>query len=888
MKKTYWTGPPELGNPDDVVELWVEPGDLSPIEQRKRRKKNEAASREKYLMIGFDTEFKTPDEPLTPEEIRMGFARSLILSYQFYAKTFDGVVWQGICCPEGDSRISLVDFMVFVIGMGARQHGVKSIPSKVYLVGHFTRADIPAFSDFNEINNLFSAVRNTFVSIDNSMDVNIPISDGTNALVKIYIRDTILLTPQSSKRLKQLGDLVGVEKVELSEDAATYRQIIRNMDKLRSEDWDLFKRYALTDAEICVKYIEKVMDEYNSVTGQFKVPITLTGIGIDLLEGKWKSAGIDRLAALGKEVVDDSYFDRRKNYFIKKKKEVNLPEVSHHVQFATDCYHGGRNEQFWFGPCFEDDWSDFDLSGAYPTAMSLIGMPDWSANYPSKNVDDFTPETLGYAYVEFEFPGDTRYPTMPVRTPNGLIFPLKGVTDCAAPEIYLAKQLGAKITIKHGIIVPCDLNNRIFQDFIKECGEKRLSKGKKTLEGLFWKEISNSTYGKTAQGLRDRRVYDLRDRTTASLPPSRITNAYFAAFITSYVRAVLGEIMNSIPRDKTVFSCTTDGFLSNMSDAQAEVVTSGVLCDLYRRQRKLLAGVDEVLEKKHQIRNPLGWRTRGQATLKPGKRKASDDSYHIVLAKGGIWLKPEIEDTDDQNEEIKDIFFGRYPTKSIKIASKTGLRDMVEYGADFVDKLVDKRLNMEYDWKRRPFGYKYSEKYEHIAFSTEPWATVDQFTLMRDTFEVVQRTTPSCIKSLDDFLNLSSYVETKTAAASKQINYVRAIDGDIQKLRQYLCYAFKNKAAGFDIYSLTNEEFAEKLTSNGIKCSKANVENGFKKSFEPNRVPPTDRVMNLLWGLKKHIFKSMDLNAFPMQIEKDGLMIKLAANNQCPFIEKVK
>jgi hypothetical protein len=159
---------------------------------------------------------------------------------------------------------------------------------------------------------------------------------------------------------------------------------------------------------------------------------------------------------------------------------------------------------------------------------------------------------------------------------------------------------------------------------------------------------------------------------------------------------------------------------------------------------------------------------------------------------------------------------------------------------------------------------------------------------MRDTFEGVQRTTPSCIKSLDDFLNLSSYVETKTAAASKQINYVRAIDGDIQKLRQYLCYAFKNKAAGFDIYSLTNEEFAEKLTSNGIKCSKANVENGFKKSFEPNRVPPTDRVMNLLWGLKKHIFKSMDLNAFPMPIEKDGLMIKLAANNQCPFIEKVK
>ena len=64
------------------------------------------------------------------------------------------------------------------------------------------------------------------------------------------------------------------------------------------------------------------------------------------------------------------------------------------------------------------------------------------------------------------------------------------MTDCAAPEIYLANALGAKLNIKHGIIVPTDLDTRIFEGFIKECGEKRLSKGKKTLQGLFWKEIT--------------------------------------------------------------------------------------------------------------------------------------------------------------------------------------------------------------------------------------------------------------------------------------------------------------------------------------------------------------------------------------------------------------
>ena len=178
---------------------------------------------------------------------------------------------------------------------------------------------------------------------------------------------------------------------------------------------------------------------------------------------------------------------------------------------------------------------------------------------------------------------------------------------------------------------------------------------------MFWKEISNSTYGKTAQGLKDRRVYDLRDRETKSLPHSRVTNAYYAAYITSFVRGVLGEIMNSIPKDKLVFSCTTDGFLSNMTDKEATKTTSGVLCGLYKRQRKLLANDDEILEKKHQIRNPLGWRTRGQATLIPGEDKGKGDSSHILLAKGGLWIRPEFEETQDQNDEILRHFFERTP-----------------------------------------------------------------------------------------------------------------------------------------------------------------------------------------------------------------------------------
>ena len=174
MRKQYWIGPPEHNKSSDQIEVWLESGDLAPYVKPPKN----SDIPDNFLIVGFDTEYKTPDSAVTGQQIKEGEAISEILSYQFYAKTIDGVVWQGICCPEKDQRLTLQEFMLFVLGSGARLHGLKSISSKIYLVGHFTRADIPAFADFAQINNQFSAVRNTFVSIDRHLDVDIPTEDG--------------------------------------------------------------------------------------------------------------------------------------------------------------------------------------------------------------------------------------------------------------------------------------------------------------------------------------------------------------------------------------------------------------------------------------------------------------------------------------------------------------------------------------------------------------------------------------------------------------------------------------------------------------------------------------------------------------------------------------
>ncbi|BEP55613.1 hypothetical protein GmRootV118_28570 [Variovorax sp. V118] len=602
--------PPEL-IPTPSQRIVRLPADAFPLSAAKGRKgsktKKTAQTHQPYLIIGFDTEFKTPDHMVTREEIVAGEAKYRVLSYQFHAKTSDGREWQGICCPAGTERMTLAAFVVFALGLGVEDHGYKDLPTKIYLVGHFTRADVPAFDDFSDLTANLSNVRNTFVSIDSSTALEVKHGDSVpDTKLQILFRDTLLLTPQASKSLKAIGELVGQAKLVLDPDPTKHKEMIRNMDRVRAENWPAFRAYALNDATICVRYIESVMAQFEEVTGSKKVPVTLTSIGIELLLKTWREKlQLNPLDVMGKEEVERSEYDKRLGYYVKRKEKVDIEQVRWRLDFVTECYHGGRNEQFWFGPAFEDEWTDFDLSSAYPTAMSLIGLPQWKETFEERDPSKFTATTLGFVYMDFEFPAETRFPTLPVRTAHGLVFPLKGTCYCSSPELVVALKLGAKVKIHHGVIVPTDPSVRIFGEFIEECLEHRKAAGSKTLPGLFWKEISNSTYGKTAQGLREKRVYDMRDKTSKLLPPSEITNPFFAAYITSFVRGILGEIVNSLDANTCVFSCTTDGFLSNATETEIGTAQQGVLCKLFEEARESLTGIGSVLEKKHAVRKPV-------------------------------------------------------------------------------------------------------------------------------------------------------------------------------------------------------------------------------------------------------------------------------------------
>lgn len=165
---------------------------------------------------------------------------------------------------------------------------------------------------------------------------------------------------------------------------------------------------------------------------------------------------------------------------------------------------------------------------------------------------------LGFAYVKFSFPTETLLPCLPVRNrDNGLIFPLTGFSYCTAPEIEVALNLGCEIVVKHGIVIPwLDGDDRLFEPFVKRIRELREDYqnegGDGCLNELYVKLLGNSLYGKTAQGLKAKNVFEAGSMKSVELPHSSITNAAIAAHTTGFIRAVLSELIACIPKHRTV------------------------------------------------------------------------------------------------------------------------------------------------------------------------------------------------------------------------------------------------------------------------------------------------------------------------------------------------
>ena len=108
----------------------------------------------RYLIIGFDTEYQRHSDEI---------ARTLnneVLSYQYCCTVIErdgdddlAPIWSGLLKPKGpevSDRLSLEEFLVSALTDGCSRFPDLKLPSTIYLVAHFTRADVPGFADFKD------------------------------------------------------------------------------------------------------------------------------------------------------------------------------------------------------------------------------------------------------------------------------------------------------------------------------------------------------------------------------------------------------------------------------------------------------------------------------------------------------------------------------------------------------------------------------------------------------------------------------------------------------------------------------------------------------------------------------------------------------------------
>nr|MBF4308172.1 hypothetical protein [Vibrio anguillarum] len=117
-------------------------------------------------------------------------------------------------------------------------------------------------------------------------------------------------------------------------------------------------------------------------------------------------------------------------------------------------------------------------------------------------------------------------------------------------ELEVAYNQGAEITVKQAFVIPWANDKRIFEPFMKWGRERRKSFDKGSFDEKLTKEMLNSCYGKLAQSLRPKTAFDIQAGYSKQLPPSTLTNPFFAAYTTGLARALLGEMLHSIPDDK--------------------------------------------------------------------------------------------------------------------------------------------------------------------------------------------------------------------------------------------------------------------------------------------------------------------------------------------------
>lgn len=780
------------------------------------------------LHIGFDTEYV-----FNPET-----RQNDILSYQSYVVLPDNTGISNIIYPpdsQKKSRLSFKEFLCQTITPLLETGVITKWPGIINIYAHFIRADIASFANFwSDYKILLKGIRGTVSSFKNRYGIDFDEQQERRVKTEqimfdkrtspprcsnVAFIDTLLITP-GGMGLAECGELLGLPKLTIP---APYS--ITNMREYLLGDRAGFEAYALRDAEIAVRYALQVRNFCARELMIDRVPATIGAMTVSRFTKTLKENNMSPEVCLGTHIKTRELWLTEKQAFRTIKNPASVPSRELFETFPINCYHGGRNECFMMGVTPSDHWYDYDLAGAYTTGLLDILTPDYGNIRLSKNPDDYCGHVMGFALVTFRFPESVPYPSLPVRTDQyGLFFPLSGESWATAPEIELALSLGAEMTIHNGIIVPwiCDTSphnsesTSVFLPFVQQVRENRNRHIKGSLEEKFWKEIGNSLYGKLAQGLRAKTAFDTARGLNRSLPPSSVTQPFFAAHVTGFIRAVVGELMNALPSDSSVVSVTTDGFLTNCP--LDKINMSGPLSSRFQSLCDIVDPGSSMLTCKHEVSQLIAMKTRGQLTYRAIQGKP------VVHARAGVKPPADIP-RSDYNDYMVDLYLNRLPGQTLSRSTLISTREMWLSESDLVSREQDIRLNLEFDFKRQPVQPAMNEG--HLLMFSRPWDNMEEALQQRSLFDDWRQT--HTLKTLADWDDWCDFLYCRTVFSDMKLKVGSKRSDDI--LVRLFLRALTQCQWGLmlkDKKSYSCKEVAEWLTSEGYSVTVTDVKNAVR------------------------------------------------------------
>ncbi len=381
--------------------------------------------------------------------------------------------------------------------------------------------------------------------------------------------------------------------------------------------------------------------------------------------------------------------------------------------------------------------------------------------------------------MRFAFPPETAYPCLPIKDGQGrgLVFPLNGATWASAPELWLALELGCEISFTQpALLLPTSANFSLAEGvkgLVLARKEATVRYGKTSVQAVAAKERANSSYGKVAQGLQNKRAFSTRHAATRDIPPSSVTSAPQAALTTGLVRAVVSAAMHQLhERGYRIASVTTDGFLT---DAPRNVLDSLDLFGLkkaFAAARDMLVGDDTVWELKHRARSLVMLKTRG------GFGVGALDDAALPHAGAGYKVSGAAHERVKalgRAEALAELFLRREGTLSFSFHALPSPGEYVKRRADGIGHDVDKEVSWEWDYKRAPDARTLATNivdidgvaYEHASYSTRPWSNIDEFNNAR----AVAAEHPEAVKTVEQAKVMATLIERRPAAIETGIRH---------------------------------------------------------------------------------------------------------------------